>query len=562
LNIVENPRFIQILNAFIDIGRKQPQVQIGSDGYKFNRIRTRQYILDLSSQMHNSMLARFSDMPCVSLAIDAGTIERRHFLDIMILAPYSKIKPFLYAAIEQPTLTAEDYGSIVTEAIKDLFQKGVHVRSIVGDNLPAQVCSLAHWSSRSYLKRGEEWYLHGIKYSPCMCHFVQLVVGDFITRGYLYPIEELLQEMIAVVNHSEIIYITNSRCPQLVKTRWLSRDKALSWLISREQLFFQPNFQFSSKTLQRQFQKIFTRDNFVLLATCHRIIYPLTRAVKFFEDDHITLCHIYPALKTIKNYFREEAHSHSDSDPKYAECCEIILSIIQQRQRKLLDQDLVKAAFWLTSFGCQSLADGKIFIPDPRKLDIKYHTPHPILLSQGPPNRFRIHLPSTYSQDHQEEEEADYKYTGHEIREEELEDVPKIDENKTQVLAFLIKFLSNLMREDLDREIAGAVFSEIPHQVEESLQFFLCNPQSIAKCRHTSGDIDKQVELWNWMKYKSEDRISDQFTQKVISILSIPASEASCERSFSRQKRIMDHLRTRSNPELLRARFLFESSKT
>jgi hypothetical protein len=205
----------------------------------------------------------------------------------------------------------------------------------------------------------------------------------------------------------------------------------------------------------------------------------------------------------------------------------------------------------LTSFGCQSLAEGKIFIPNPFKLNINYHTPPPILLFQRPPNWFQIHLHSTYSRDHQEEEEADYEYTGYEIREEEVEEVPKTYGNKTQVLTFLIKFLSDLVLEDLDREIAGAVFSEIPHRIEESLQFFLCKPKSIAKCRHSSGAINKLVELWSCMKYKSEDRISDQFTQKVISILSIPTSEASCERGFSRHKRIMDHLRTRCNPELL-----------
>jgi hypothetical protein len=151
--------------------------------------------------------------------------------------------------------------------------------------------------------------------------------------------------MIEAVNHSEVLHITNFCCPQSVTTKWLSRDKALSWLLFWEQLFFQPNIQFSSKMQQRQFQKFFTRDNIVLLATYHRIIYPLTRAVMLFEDDHIMLCHIYPALKTLKQYFREEAHSHSDSDPKFAACCKSILCIIQQRQRKLLDQDLVKAAF-------------------------------------------------------------------------------------------------------------------------------------------------------------------------------------------------------------------------
>jgi hypothetical protein len=54
----------------------------------------------------------------------------------------------------------------------------------------------------------------------------------------------------------------------------------------------------------------------------------------------------------------------------------------------------------------------------------------------------------------------------------------------------------------------------------------------------------------------SEGRIPEHIAGKIVSILVIPASEASCERSFSGQKRIMGDFRAKSNPDLLRARFL------
>jgi hypothetical protein len=69
----------------------------------------------------------------VSLAIDAGTIERGHFLDIMILAPYSQLRPFLYNSPENERLAAEDYGSLVAQTIEQLKRLAVKVRSIVGD---------------------------------------------------------------------------------------------------------------------------------------------------------------------------------------------------------------------------------------------------------------------------------------------------------------------------------------------------------------------------------------------------------------------------------------------
>jgi hypothetical protein len=61
---------------------------------------------------------------------------------MIMLAPYTTIQPFLYAAVEMSNLNAEEYGNIVLSAIKELYQNDVHIRSIVGDNLPAQISDL------------------------------------------------------------------------------------------------------------------------------------------------------------------------------------------------------------------------------------------------------------------------------------------------------------------------------------------------------------------------------------------------------------------------------------
>jgi hypothetical protein len=97
-----------------------------------------------SNQIHEVMMAKFLEMLCVSLAIDTGTAERRHFPHIKVLAPSLKIIAFFSDAFERATLTAEDYGTIVMAAIRQLYQKNVNVRLIVRDNLPAQVTALAH----------------------------------------------------------------------------------------------------------------------------------------------------------------------------------------------------------------------------------------------------------------------------------------------------------------------------------------------------------------------------------------------------------------------------------
>jgi hypothetical protein len=69
--------------------------------------------------------------------------------------------------------------------------------------------------------------------------------------------------------------------------------------------------------------------------------------------------------------------------------------------------------------------------------------------------------------------------------------------------------------------------------------------------------IDKQVELWNFLARRAPDHCYDDLVTEVVSIISIPASETSCERTLSRQKHIITHMRARSSSELARARLAF-----
>jgi hypothetical protein len=168
--------------------------------------------------IHADKVAEFAREPSVSIAIDTGTMERRHFLDIMLLAPHTDTKPFLFRAVEEESLTLEIYGSIVAQAISDLRSREINVRSIVGDNLPTQVAALAHWSDNSVLRQATDPFLQGIKYSPCMCHFLQLAVDDFIKASYGAELETALQTLIRIANFREVHRVVKTRCPRSVPT--------------------------------------------------------------------------------------------------------------------------------------------------------------------------------------------------------------------------------------------------------------------------------------------------------------------------------------------------------
>jgi hypothetical protein len=248
-------------------------------------------------RIHAEKVAEFAQEPSVSIAIDAGTMARRHFLDIMLLAPHTDTKPLLFRAVEDESFTLKKYGDIVAVAISDLHDLHVNVRSIVGDNLPTQVAALAHWSGNSRLRQADDPFLHGIKYSPCMCHFLQLAVGDFLKTADGEVLEAALQSLIRIANFTEVHRVVKSRCPRSVPTRWLSRFDAINWLLSRQsQLMRIDPAGWEDRERQGLFEDWVRAEPFQQVQILQRLLYPFNEATKFFEREDVTLCHVYPAL--------------------------------------------------------------------------------------------------------------------------------------------------------------------------------------------------------------------------------------------------------------------------
>jgi hypothetical protein len=137
----------------------------------------------------------------------------------MIFAPSSALEPFLYDSRENERLTSVDDGQLVAEAIEELRGKGLKVRSIVGNDLPAEVSTLVLRSTKSRL-RGENAFLNRAKYSPCPCHFMDLVVSDCIVHvPSLQALESILQDLMSIADSSEVYDVMQGRCPHSAKTR-------------------------------------------------------------------------------------------------------------------------------------------------------------------------------------------------------------------------------------------------------------------------------------------------------------------------------------------------------
>jgi hypothetical protein len=105
------------------------------------------------------------------------------------------------------------------------------------------------------------------------------------------------------------------------------------------------------------------------------------------------------------------------------------------------------------------------------------------------------HLADSQNVDEHQTEEPNYLFAGQVITEDELEAVPQSFRGKDGTFQFLNGFLPILILEDLNPIDPDDASSEVHRQVEESLEFAFCNPESIAKCRKTPGDTEAQLKL-------------------------------------------------------------------
>jgi hypothetical protein len=135
-----------------------------------------------------------------------------------------------------------------------------------------------------------------------------------------------------------------------------------------------------------------------------------------------------------------------------------------------------------------------------------------------------------------EDEVAECPYLGDTITDESLEDVPTIDVPKGQTLTFireaLVKYLLDKVPTSSiivdDRLDQGDIGSTIRTRVDDLLSQFFCNDEQVCKCRDWNPEIATQVALWKLLTRNSSERVYDDIVEKIISIVSMAALEASC----------------------------------
>jgi hypothetical protein len=265
--------------------------------------------------------------------------------------------------------------------------------------------------------------------------------------------------MIETANAADVHRILKHRCPQTVGTRWLSRLESLQWLLYREwslRQAFQPvdanscrnRAERTAASRTNELVKVFSEENFDTLEKLHQLLFPLTTAVKYFERNQTTLAYVYPALKRLKEYVR-----HQQDDPTIASDLtgqfSALLGSLSFRRRKHLDWDMIKAAFYLTLFGCRCFNAGGLRFD--AELLFQYHSPRQKERPAFPSFTF-----GTKNGDDEApnlaalQEECPWECDTVVVDEDPVRIRDELGLDKRDILLFLIKYLTRLMEEDGD----------------------------------------------------------------------------------------------------------------
>jgi hypothetical protein len=138
------------------------------------------------------------------------------------------------------------------------------------------------------------------------------------------------------------------------------------------------------------------------------------------------------------------------------------LQMLRALRHKLLDRDLLKAAFWFTSFGCTYANERQLLLPDGYRLVLEYECRR-VLRLRGPLDAFSHHRRSSQDWEEPGYEEEDCVFQEEPLP-EELPDIKRIDSAKARdAIDFLRPYLVRAVLEDLPVEEHDP---EIPEQID------------------------------------------------------------------------------------------------
>lgn len=181
--------------------------------------------------LHDLMAARN-----VAICIDGGTAGSFHILE-MIVNHRGKEVHLCSMDVSGETMDGKNYAKKAIEALRICDQFRIHVLCFVGDGLPAQFNGLSGDHDNSFQKLKEcsgAW--KKVFFMPCMLHRINLIIPHARRRyDWFSAAMQSYHDLSVALRKNETRAWLKERCPLLVVTRWVYGYDVINFIFKHRQ---------------------------------------------------------------------------------------------------------------------------------------------------------------------------------------------------------------------------------------------------------------------------------------------------------------------------------------
>ena len=475
----------------------------------------RNEMITTARSVHQMTMIEFKKLPYVAIAVDEGKDSVNKNLDFILENPNCRLEPYPYMTLKIENETAEGYAPLLAQGLANPSRYDINIGVVIADGNKAQKkCFSTDWE-QSLRKTSPHSFIKSIIFVPCLCHKVNnaLVHSFKNNEDIKSAINELRRIAKLCREHKDDV---KALCPSHISTRLILDFDIANFIRTHAKRIevFVP--------IPGEIPQLF--PNLMIL---HNI-------VSHFESTRTLLSQAFPTLMNAFGAFDEL----SDEGNPYAQQFSASLKL---KTFNCEEGGVWFLAYLLTRKGQRE--NRLSMLGQPMKQS------HPFL------NYFHI-PPFAEAEDPLdhviENDEADSDAEDNDPIDEDENEEATVEDDESEDLSPLLKKAKDFLRQQLINSCYSPV--TIDHLMEH-FNHYLDEEKPFEDC------ITNDVIGFSWLQIKAEYLEFKPIAEIAMKLHSSPCSEASCERTISTQKLILNLRRRNSANDLLEARLHLMRSK-
>lgn len=528
----------------------------------------RRIIIKEAEEEKERQLSSLYGMNNACICIDAGTAGSLHIIEVIINHHGTEVH-LCTLDVSGQSMDGKNYAQKALEILRMCQRFHIHVLCFVGDGLQAQLNGLDGTHSDAFQRLSTcPREFRSVFFFPCMLHRINLIIPHAKVKYQWFKkaLDEYHQMSIAL-RRNDSRPIISQRCPLLVATRWVYA-------------FDVTNFIYIHRVAIREWAgKNKTWCTLLDMVHDYRTLFaPMKALVLSLSARTANISHVYPCIMACMESWRDlefTTNGHVTADKSEQTTLKELRSfLVQDLSHQTTGGDIGKIL--MLAYALSHRGHAELWLARHPELDTpllrrKYLRYEPWidmhrLLARGDED-----IPNETEEDTPEEDDSDDGEWQDESEimapEGEAEDCAQFDDDDdaaAEVIDLLrrrakgIYDLASKGIEVFQRDYRKIRDNELEDELKRELHKWLETHPADVPYRELSECGG--VKAWEEVRRSSEAGMGDDGLQNLACvaavILSIPASEISCERSFSVRNYISTARSRRAKKELLTGRLV------